>query len=70
VSGGHWGYASQKIEELAGDEGDYQAARTLLMAAARTEHLIDWAESCDTSRADAERQVYDLWVETFDKLYP
>jgi len=41
----------------------------LLAAGARTDHLIDWAESSNTSRESAESAVYDLWVETFERLY-
>lgn len=67
MSGGRWNYAEGRIRELA----DELAERlpVLLNAVAETEHLIDWAESSDTSRESAEVKVYDLWVATFNELY-
>lgn len=67
MSGGRWNYAENQITEDA--ELTLPRLALLLKAVAQTEHLIDWAESADTSRADAESKVYDLWVATFDEVY-
>lgn len=67
MSGGAWGYKQYQIEGIADQLSTEVAA--LLKAVAETEHLIDWAESCDSSREHAEHAVYDLWVRTFNHLY-
>lgn len=63
MSGGRWGYQQLHIEEKA------EEISKLLEAVAKTEHIVDWAESADTSRENAQRELYDLWVATFDELY-
>lgn len=67
MSGGAWGYQSWRLEEkadlLSGEIPE------LLRAVARSERIVDWSESCDTLRKDAERELYDNWVETFNRLY-
>jgi hypothetical protein len=60
MSGGRWNYQKDKIEERA----DQIAA--FLKAVAQTERIVDWAECGDTRREDAEHELYDLWVKTFD----
>lgn len=74
MSGGHWGYQSQRIRELLGDDGKVTLARKLLDAVAETEHIVDWAQSGDTTRrredgSGAERDLYDLWLRTFDEVF-
>jgi hypothetical protein len=32
------------------------------------EHIVDWSESGDTARAEAEKELYDLWRDLFDTL--
>jgi hypothetical protein len=63
MSGGAWGYQQYRIEEKAVE------IAALLRAVAESEHIVDWSESCDTLREDAERQLYDLWVKTFNEVY-
>lgn len=74
MSGGAWGYQSERIRELAGDDGTLIMIRKLLDAVADTEHIVDWAESGDTVRrredgSGAERDLYDLWKRTFDEVF-
>ena len=43
-------------------------------AIAESEHIIDWAEAGDTVRrredgSGAERDLYDLWLKTFNEVY-
>ena len=66
MSGGAWNYAEFRISELADNLGIIDI---LLRGVARTEHVVDWAESCDTSRKDAEIELYDLWLEIFEKVF-
>jgi hypothetical protein len=68
MSGGAWGYQQWRLEEKA-DE-----LAKLIKAVAETEHLVDWAECGDTVRrredgSGAERDVYDLWLKTFNEIY-
>jgi len=41
----------------------------LLEAVGETERLLDYAICADKSRADTERKLFDLWEQTFDRLY-
>ena len=51
MSGGTWGYQQFRIEELAEAlTEDRHILVELLKAAARSEHIVDWAESGDTIR--------------------
>ena len=49
--------------------------RTFLRAVAEREHIVDWAECGDTVRrreedgSGAERDLYDLWLKTFNEVY-
>ena len=63
MSGGAWNYQQYKIEEKT------EELAKLLKAVAQTEHIVDWAISCDTTREDAARELFDLWVKTFNELY-
>ena len=48
MSGGYWNYQAYRIEEIADALEDNRAVIVeLLKAAARSEHIIDWAESGD-----------------------
>lgn len=75
MSGGTWRYQSNHLEDLAMElELKTNELVELIKAVARTEHIVDWAESGDTVRrredgSGAERELYDLWLETFDKVY-
>lgn len=64
MSGGAWGYQSHQLEDAA------DQFQKLLRVVAQTERLLDWSECGDTARADAERELYDLWVTTFNEVYP
>jgi hypothetical protein len=71
MSGGRWNYQEYKILDAA------EETKKLLVfadAVARSEHIVDWAESGDTVRrcedgSGAERDLYDLWLKTFDDVY-
>ena len=75
MSGGRWNYQAYRIEEIADALGENRAVIVeLLKAAARTEQIVDWAESGDTVRrredgSGAERDLYNLWHGTFSRLY-
>ena len=75
MSGGQWNYQAYRIEEIADALEDHRAVIVeLLKAAVRSEHIIDWSESGDTTRrredgTGAEKDLYDLWLETFRRLY-
>lgn len=68
MSGGNWNYQQYQIERLV--EQLDSVVKPLLMAVAETEHIVDWSESADSSREKAEHQLYDLWVKTFNEVYP
>jgi hypothetical protein len=68
MSGGRWGYQSWKIKDQA------EVVVKFIEAIAESEHIIDWAESGDSARrredgSGAERDLYDLWLKTFDEVY-
>jgi hypothetical protein len=63
MSGGHWGYQRQGLIDMGAD------VAMLLEAVGETERLLDYAICADTSRADTERKLFDLWEQTFDRLY-
>ena len=68
MSGGAWAYKQYEIEEQA------ETVAKLLKAVAQTEHIVDWAVSGDTARrrddgSGAERELFDLWVNTFNDIY-
>lgn len=68
MSGGRWGYQSWKIKDWA------EFVPRFIGAIAESEHIIDWAECGDTVRrredgSGAERDLYDLWLKTFDEVY-
>lgn len=72
MSGGRWGYQQHKIKDDALRMSELLAA--FAHAVSESEHLIDWAESGDTVRrredgSGAERDLYDLWLKTFDEVY-
>ena len=68
MSGGQWGYQSWRIKEST------DRIAKFIMAVGESEHIIDWAESGDTVRrrddgSGAERDLYDLWLKTFNEVY-
>jgi hypothetical protein len=68
MSGGTWGYQSYKIKD------SIEGIAAFIEAIAESEHIIDWAESGDTVRrredgSGAERDLYDLWLKTFNKVF-
>ena len=72
MSGGRWGYQSWKIKDQAQDLVRFAVA--FGEAIAESEHIIDWSECGDTVRrrddgSGAERDLYDLWLRTFDEVY-
>jgi len=72
VSGGRWNYQQWRIaDELP---GELDKIKRFAEAIAQSEHIVDWAESGDTARrredgSGAERDLYDLWLKTFDEVY-
>lgn len=67
MSGGAWNYQEYRLQEKA--DMLTQEIAELLRAVAATEHLVDWSESGDSSRAYAEPRIYDVWLEVFERLY-
>lgn len=65
MSGGAWEYLSHRLRD-----GDVPVSwlPTIFDALADVERLIDWAESLDTSKADAMPQVWARLVTMFDQL--
>ena len=53
MSGGHWNHQDREIEEIA-DKCDY--IKEILFKVSETAHIIDYAESCDTSKTDARKE--------------
>ena len=73
MSGGRWQYQSHRLEELAASLASNEIVQ-IIKAAARSEHIIDWAVSGDTARrredgSGAERDLFDLWLKTFNEIY-
>ena len=64
MSGGTWDYKDAKLESYK--VKDLQDIISILM---KVFHEIDWAESGDTSRKDAEPVVYNLMLELGDHLF-
>lgn len=69
MSGGHWNYKQYHIEDLAGDDGMYKEIKALLMAAAQSERILDWAICGDTDEQTGKDRLWGLWEEVLDKLY-
>jgi hypothetical protein len=68
MSGGTWGYKSHQIKDSAA------MVVRFIDAIGESEHIIDWAEAGDTVRrredgSGAERDLYDLWIKTFNEVY-
>ena len=68
MSGGTWAYREWQIRD------DCDRVAKFLEAVAKSEHIIDWAEAGDTTRrredgTGAERDLYDLWLATFNEVY-
>lgn len=63
MSGGRWNYQELRIREQA------PAAARFLEAVAQSEQICDWAESGDTGPEEAGRELYALWVKTFNEVY-
>ena len=75
MSGGRWGYQSWQIQEQVEDLSlSIDKFRKFTKAIAESEHIIDWAECGDTVRrredgSGAEKDLYDLWLKTFDDVF-
>lgn len=54
MSGGHWGYFSDRLNEAAEDD---PLARRCARFLAVVEHELDWGICCDTCKGCAERRV-------------
>jgi hypothetical protein len=70
MSGGRWNYQEHRLRELA----ESMVMPMLVKAIAESEHIVDWAESGDTVRrredgSGAERDLYELWLKTFDEVF-
>lgn len=66
MSGGHWNHQNIEIEDLS-YKCDY--LKDILYKVYETSQIIDYAESCDTSKKDAKNDVYVLWKDFFNKKY-
>ena len=67
MSGGHWDYRDQKF--VYNSEELIASLPKILEAMRKCFHEIDWAESNDTIRKDAEPVVYDILLELGDDLF-
>jgi len=72
MSGGRWNYQQWRIHDEMPAELD--KIKRFVEAIAESERIVDWAESGDTVRrredgSGAERDLYDLWLRTFDGIY-
>jgi hypothetical protein len=63
MSGGQWGYQSDRLI------ADGERFRVIMEAVGKSERIIDWAESGDSSKEMAKTKLYELWVDTFTALY-
>jgi hypothetical protein len=74
-SGGRWNYQSWRIQDqIENLDLSILKFKAFAKAIAESEHLIDWAECGDTVRrredgSGAERDLYDLWLKTFDEVF-
>ena len=66
MSGGRWDFQDNEISEIA-DKCDF--IKRILHNVSETAHIIDWAESGDTLKEDAKKELYNLWKDFFDKRY-
>lgn len=74
MSGGRWNYQSWRLRDAVEEGGWHWQLGKFIEAIAQSEHIVDWAESGDTVRrredgSGAERDLYDLWLKTFNEVY-
>ncbi len=69
MSGGAWNYQQWRIEERAAEYAEDSQIRAFLMAVAKSERIVDWAVCGDTSPEDAARELYELWLATFEQVF-
>jgi hypothetical protein len=72
MSGGTWNYQQWHIHDDLPTELD--KIKRFVQAIASSERIVDWAEAGDTVRrredgSGAERDLYDLWLATFNEVY-
>lgn len=65
MSGGYWNYQDQKIDESF----DLMRLMELLKGLKKCFHCVDWAESGDTLRKDAEKEIYEILLSLGDSLF-
>lgn len=64
MSGGHWDYQDALEENYSIED-----LPKIIEAVIKVFHAIDWAESGDTLREDAEHEIYDIMHKLGDKLF-
>lgn len=64
MSGGCWNY-----QYMLDENYHIKDISKIIDALEDAFHVIDWAESGDTNRKDAEPQVYDILLELGDQLW-
>lgn len=75
MSGGRWNYQSwQMLDNIDALEKAVYTIKTFTEAIAQSEHIVDRSESGDSVRrredgSGAERDLYDLWLKTFDEVF-
>ena len=67
MSGGRWDYKQDKYRW--NEEVDLNEVQQWLQVLGEVLHKIDYAECGDSSRKDAEPQIYDLLLEKADELW-
>ncbi len=64
MSGGLWNY-----RDILDENYRIKDLPVIIEALQKAFHAIDWAESGDTIRKDAESEVYNILLELGDKLW-
>lgn len=67
MSGGHWNYKDQTFSYDL--EDDLPKIIKIVQKMRVCFHTVDWAESGDSSREDAEKRLYDLILALGDELF-
>lgn len=75
MSGGRWNYQAENIVRIADElvENRFMLIE-IVKSAAKSERIIDYAESGDSVRrredgTGAEKDLYDLWYQTFSTMF-
>lgn len=65
MSGGRWNYQDQKIDA----EIKVEQLPKLLQGLQQCFHLVDWAESGDSSKKDVQKRIYEILLKLGNDLW-